>query len=70
MLSGTTYASVRKVDSSNTEVWAVRVDLTPVPKSLSVDISEQNAYIASRTNPVDVVKLKTADGSVADAQRL
>ena len=40
----------------------------PIVQSLSVDSSEQYVYVASITNPLDVVRLGAGTGAIVDAQ--
>ena len=42
--------------------------INPIVKSLTVDTLEQYVYVASRTNPLDVVRLGAGTGSIVDAQ--
>ena len=42
----------------------------PAMKSLSVDKSEQNAYLSVAEDPISVVKLNATSGSVNSVQQL
>ena len=45
------------------------LSLNPLLKSLPIDALEQYFYVASKTNPLDVVRLGAGTGSIVDAQR-
>ena len=45
------------------------LSFSPIMKSLSVDTLEQHVYVASRVNPLDVVRLGAGTGAIVDAQR-
>ena len=61
---------VRKMDSSDSQIWLTSFALNPTVKCLSVDPSEQNVYIASMTNPITVMRLSANDGTFVSRQTL
>ena len=61
---------VRKIDSSDSQIWLTSFALDPTVKWLSVDSSEQNVYIASNTNPITVMRLSASDGTIVSQQTL
>ena len=63
-------AVVRKMDSSNSEVWVSALPFTPITKSLSVDINEQSVLYALNDNPTTVVRLNAVSGALISAQSL
>ena len=63
-------ATVRKVDPSGSQTWMASFAFYPTVKSLSVDVVEQSVYLASFTDPTDVLKLAASDGSIVSQHRL
>ena len=63
-------AEVRKMDSSNYLTWQASFAVYPIVKSLFVDSSEQNVYLASLSNPFAVIRLSASDGSITSQQVL
>ena len=61
---------IRKVSSTYSEIWRTAIGLSPVLKSLSVSLSEQNIYFAKTNGPLDVIWLNSDDGSISSVQRL
>ena len=45
------------------------ISFQPVVKSLSVDALEQYVYVATSSNPLDVVRFGAGTGAIVDAQR-
>ena len=63
-------AAVRKINSDETMAWMSALLFQPIIKSLSLDGNEQNAYIGSMTNNLNVWRLATSNGAIIDAQTL
>ena len=63
-------AAVRKVDASGSQTWMTSFAFWPLSKSLSVDAAEQSVYLASRNDPLIVLKLLTSDGSIVSQHQL
>ena len=60
---------IRKTNPDGSLAWMAALSPQPIVKSLSVDTLEQHVYVASKTNPLDVVRLGTGTGSIVDSQR-
>ena len=60
---------VRKLNPDSYLAWMAVVSFWPIQKSLTVDPSENYAYIASNTNPLDIVRFGSSTGSIVDSQR-
>ena len=58
------------MDSSDSQIWLTSFALDPTVKCLSVDSSEQNVYIASKTDPISVIRLSANDGTIVSRQTL
>ena len=58
------------MDSSDSQIWLTSFTFEPTLKCLSVDPSEQNVYIASKTNPITVMRLSARDGTIVSQQTL
>ena len=63
-------ATVRKVDAAGSQSWMASFSFWPVQKSLSVDAVEQSVYLASKTNPIVVLRLSATDGSIVSQRML
>ena len=61
--------AIRKVKPDGSPAWMAALSFWPILKSLSVDTLEQHVYVASWTNPLDVVRFGAGTGSIVDAQR-
>ena len=62
--------AVRKVDTNGSQSWMASFAFYPIQKSLSVDAAEQSVYLASRTDPLVVLKLLAGDGSIVSQHQL
>ena len=63
-------AVVRKVDVSGSQTWMASFGFYPILKSLSVDAAEQSLYLASKENPLVVLKLTASGGSIVSQNLL
>ena len=63
-------AAVRKVDASGSQTWMASFAFQPITKSLSVDATEQSVYLASRENPIVVLRLAASSGSIVTQHQL
>ena len=63
-------AVVRKITTSDSVSWMAAVSFTPLMKSLAVDATETNVYIASSANPINVWRFLASSGSIVDTQSL
>ena len=61
--------AIRKVNQDGSLAWMAALSFSPIIKSLTVDSSEQYVYVASYTNPIDVIKLDSSTGSIVDQRR-
>ena len=61
---------IRKVSSTDSEMWRTAIGFRPVLKSLSVSLSEQNVYFAKLDSLLDVIWLNSSDGSISSMQTL
>ena len=61
--------AIRKTNPDGSLAWMAALSFKPILKSLSVDSSEQHTYVASWTNPLDVMRLGAGTGAIVDAQR-
>ena len=61
--------AIRKTNPDGSLAWIAALSLPSIMKSLSVDTLEQYVYVASHTNPLDVVRLGAGTGAIVDAQR-
>ena len=57
-------AAVRKVNADGSQAWMAALGFSPLLKSMTVDLAEQNVYFASGGNPIVVVWLATSNGSI------
>ena len=64
------YGAIRKVDSSGNQVWLASLAFELVEKSLSIDSSEQNVYIARNADPLLVFKLLASNGAILSQHEL
>ena len=60
--------AIRKTNPDGSLTWMAALSFPPIVQSLSVDSSEQYVYVASITNPLDVVRLGAGTGAIVDAQ--
>ena len=60
---------IRKTKPDGSLEWMAALSFGPIMKSLSVDALEQHVYVASSTNPLNVVRFGAGTGSILDAQR-
>ena len=58
------------MDSSNYLTWQASFAFYPIVKSLSVDSTEQNVYLARYTIPLAVIRLSASDGLITSQQIL
>ena len=63
-------AIIRKVDATGSQSWLVSSLFHPIQKSLSVDATEQNVYLASQSYPLVVLKLLASNASIVSQQAL
>ena len=63
-------AAVRRVDASGNQTWVASFAFYPISKSLSVDAAEQSVYLASKNNPLVVLKLDASGGSIVSQHQL
>ena len=63
-------AVVRKVDATGSQAWMASFIFDLISKSLSVDATEQNVYLASYPDPLVVLKLATSSGSILAQHQL
>ena len=61
--------AIRKINQDGSLAWMAALSFNPIIKSLIFDSSEQYVYVASFTNPVDVVRLSSSTGSIIDQRR-
>ena len=60
--------AIRRMNEDDSLVWMTVISLDPSVKGLSIDPSEQNVYIASSSNPVNVARLQASNGSINSGQ--
>ena len=60
--------AIRRMNEDDSLVWMTVISLDPSVKGLSIDPSEQNVYIASSNNPVNVARLQASNGSINSGQ--
>ena len=61
--------AIRKVNPDGSLAWMAALKFWSLLKSLSVDTLEQHVYVASISDPLDVVRLGAGTGAIVDAQR-
>ena len=61
---------VRRVLSDFSNSWIASFLNSPLPKSLKVDSSETNIYVAAKTNPIDILKLDATTGAIITTNQL
>ena len=66
----TTSAGLSKINVDGTKAWIASFPFNPIMKSLSIDSSEQYLYLGSFTSSLVVLRLSTANGSIASQQSL
>lgn len=63
-------AVIRKTDASFVQSWIVSFSFSPISKSLSVDSSEQNVFVASQTTPIVVFRISASTKAVNEQNSL
>ena len=58
------YASVRKEDTSGSQIWLASFAISPSLKSLAVDSTESKVYLAGWINPIVVLTLSGKNGTI------
>ena len=69
-LASPVIAAVRKINASGSQTWMASFAFNINIKCLSVDAAEQSVYLSSYTNPLEVLKLATSDGSIVSQHKL
>ena len=59
-------AVVRKTDTSGVQSWIASFAFLPIAKSLAIDSTEQNVFIASKTTPMIVLRISASTGAVTE----
>ena len=59
---------VRKYNTDDTLSWMAALLIHVSIRGVVIDSSEQNVYIATNNNPFIVIRLRTSDGVIVDAQ--
>ena len=59
---------VRKYNTDDTLSWMAALLIHVSIRGVVIDSSEQNVYIATNNNPFIVIRLRTSDGIIVDAQ--
>ena len=62
--------AIMRMNASGTQKWLASFAFYPILKSLSVDPSEKNVYLASWTDPLSVLWLDASDGSIVFQKKL
>ena len=62
-------SAIRKINLDGSLAWMAALSFWSIVKSLSVNTLEQHVYVASSSNPLDVVRLGAGTGVIVDAQR-
>ena len=60
--------AIRKTKPDGSLAWMAAFSFVAILKSLSVSTLEQTVYVASNTNPLNVVRLRADTGAIVDAQ--
>ena len=63
-------AVVRKTDTSGVQSWIVSFAFIPNAKSLAIDSTEQNVFIASKASPMVVLRISAGTGTVTEQNSL
>ena len=58
------YTAIRKVNSDDSIAWMTSLNSHPTQPNLSIDLSESNVYLVVYSSFLQVVQLKSTDGSV------
>ena len=61
---------LQKVDASGSQIWLASFVFQSCLKSLSLDETKQNVYLASSTSSLAVLKLSTSNGAIVSQQLL
>ena len=58
-----------KFNLSGTKLWLNSFEIYPSRNSLSIDTKEQSVYLASKNNPVIVLRLDSSNGAIVSQHK-
>ena len=68
-VGGVDNSVIRWVNAGNNAIWTAAFNKTPLLKSLSIDLDEDNLYFAWNNDPINVFRLRSDNGAMVSVQQ-